>query len=70
MGSQKNHPNETVLLSTQNICQNLWVRKYSQFYAEIFCLSKPVIIEKKADAQYVPVSDCHQMHFQEKGSDK
>ena len=30
--------NETVLLSTQN----LWVRKYLQFYADNFCLSKPV----------------------------
>ena len=34
--------NETVLLSTQYICSKLWVRKYLQFYAEIFCLSKPV----------------------------
>ena len=30
--------NETVLLSTQNICKKLWVRKHLQFYAEIFCL--------------------------------
>ena len=28
-----------VLLSTQNICLKLWVRKYLQFYAETFCLS-------------------------------
>ena len=42
MGTQKNHLNEAVLLSTQNICQKLWVRKYLQFYAENFCLSKPV----------------------------
>ena len=34
--------NETVLLSTQYICSKLWVRKYLQFYTEIFCLSKPV----------------------------
>ena len=32
----------SVLLSTQNICLKLWVRKYLQFYAEKFCLSKPM----------------------------
>ena len=42
MGTQKNRLNETVLLSTQNICYKLWVRIYLQFYAGIFCLSKPV----------------------------
>ena len=31
--TQKNCLNETVLLSTQNICYNLWVRKHLQFYA-------------------------------------
>ena len=35
--------NETVLLSTQNICLKFWVRKYLQFYAKFFCLSKPVL---------------------------
>ena len=43
MGTQKNRLNETVLLSTQNICLTLWVRKYLQFYTEMFCLSKPVL---------------------------
>ena len=43
MGTQKNRLNETVILSTQNICLILWVRKYLQFYAEIFCLSKSVM---------------------------
>ena len=38
MGTQKNRINETVLLSTQNICYKLWVRKYTQFYNEIFFL--------------------------------
>ena len=42
VGTQKNHLNETVLLSTQNICLKIWVRKYLQFYAEKFCLSKPM----------------------------
>ena len=42
MGTQKNRLNETVLLSTQNICYNRWVRKYLQFYTENFCLSKPI----------------------------
>ena len=37
MGTQKNRLNETVLLSTQNRCYILLVRKYLQFYAEIFC---------------------------------
>ena len=39
VGTQKNRLNETVLLSTQNI----YVRKYAQFYAENFCLSKPLV---------------------------
>ena len=43
MGAQKNRLNETVLLSTQNICEKLWVRKYLQFHADNFCLSKPVL---------------------------
>ena len=38
---KKNRLNETVLFSTQNICLKLRVRKYLQFYAEIFCLSRP-----------------------------
>ena len=42
VGTQKNHLNETVLLSTQNISFNWWVRKYLQFYTQKFCLSKPV----------------------------
>ena len=42
VGTQKNRLNETVLLSTQNICKNWWVRKHLQFYAKNFCLSKPV----------------------------
>ena len=44
MGTQKNRLIETVLLSTQNICLKLWVRKYLQLYAENFSLSKPVIV--------------------------
>ena len=43
MGTQKNRLNETVLLSTQNMCLNSWVRKYLQFYAQQFCLSKPMV---------------------------
>ena len=34
MVTQKNHLDETVLLSTQNICLNWWVRKWAQFYAK------------------------------------
>ena len=43
VGTQKNRLNETVLLSTQNICLNCWVRKYLQFYAHKLCYSKPMI---------------------------
>ena len=54
MGTQKNRLNETalerpkhslnekVLVSTQNICSNWWIRKYSQFYTQKICLSKPM----------------------------
>ena len=31
VGTQKNRLNETVLLSTQNICSNGWIRIYLQF---------------------------------------
>ena len=43
MGTQKNRLNETVLFTTQSICLKLLVRKYLPFYAENFCLSKPMI---------------------------
>ena len=46
MGTQKNRLNETVLLSTQNICWNWWERKHLQLYPENLCLSKPEVIEK------------------------
>ena len=42
MGTQKNHLNETVLLSIHNLWQNWWIRKYSHFYSNfffVFCLS-------------------------------
>ena len=45
MGTQKNRLNEKVLLSTQNKCLKLGVRKYLQFYAEKFCLSKPMYLQ-------------------------
>ena len=45
--TQKDRLNETVLLSTQNICWKFCVRKYLQFYAECFCLSKPVHVHLK-----------------------
>ena len=43
VGTEKNCLNESVLLSTQNICLNLWLRTFLQFYAENICLSKPVL---------------------------
>ena len=36
MGTQKNRLDETVLLSTQNICKNLRVRKYLHFTLKSF----------------------------------
>ena len=36
MCTQKNRLNETVLLSTKNICLNLSIRKYLQYYAKIY----------------------------------
>ena len=44
MGTQKYGLNVTVLLSTQNIRLNCWVRKCLQFYAQTFSLSKPVVV--------------------------
>ena len=44
VGTQKNRLNETVLFSSSNICLNLWVRKYLQFYAVNLCLSKPMVV--------------------------
>ena len=43
VGTQKNHLNETVLLSTQNTCLNGWIRKLSHFYADNFCLTDPMM---------------------------
>ena len=37
--TQKYRLNEMVLLITHNKCLNRWTRRYSQFYATIFCLS-------------------------------
>ena len=36
VGTQKNRLNETVLLSTQNICLNWWVRNFLQFYVYFY----------------------------------
>ena len=44
MGTQKNRLSETVLLSTQNICSKLQVRKYLQLNVENFCLSEHVLL--------------------------
>ena len=42
VGTRKKRLKETILLSTQNVCLNLWIRKYLHFNVLIFCLSKPV----------------------------
>ena len=44
VGTQKNR-------LTQNICKKLWASKYLQFYAEHFCLSKPVRLAYKGTQQ-------------------
>ena len=43
MGTQKKRLNETLLLSTQNINLDCWVRKTIQFYAQNFCLTGPMV---------------------------
>ena len=43
MGTQKNRLNETVLLSSQNMFKLMGKKFFLQFYAEIYCLSKPVL---------------------------
>ena len=35
--------NRTVLLSTQNICLDCWVRKYLQFYVGNVCLTGRIL---------------------------
>ena len=44
VGTQKNHLNEMVLLSTQNIYLDCWVRKQLQFYSQKFCLTGPMVL--------------------------
>ena len=46
MGTQKNCLNETVLLKTENLCKLGRVRKYLQFHAQKFYLSKPDLVYK------------------------
>ena len=68
MDTQKNRLNETVLLSTQNICLDCLVRKLLHFYAQKVCLTRPMIavliseftgfwthigIEKKFENNYI-----------------
>ena len=54
----KRNVDELVLLSTQNMCLNSWVRKYSQFCAQEFCLSQPMIVILKT--KYLELH-CHIM---------
>ena len=44
MGTQKNHLNEMVLLSTQNKCSNWSIRNNSQFYTKIFHLPGSIMV--------------------------
>ena len=64
VGTQKNHLDETVLLSTQNACVNGWARKYLQFYVQKAPLSKPTLAFMKPintilviQEYYAPFSD-------------
>ena len=51
VGSQWNRVNEMVLLRTQSICSNWWIRQYLRFYAQKSCLSKPM---NKINTQELP----------------
>ena len=44
VGAQKTRLRETVLFSTKNEGLKLSIRKYSQFYAEMFCFSGSMCI--------------------------
>ena len=44
LGTQKNHLNEMVLLSTQNIGLNLFLKKLLQFYNQNFCVIGSMLI--------------------------
>ena len=47
-GTQKNHLNEMVLLAPKtNVEKKQWVRKYSQFYSQNFCITWPMIFRIK-----------------------
>ena len=68
MGTQKNHLDETVLLGTQNICLKLRVGKYLQFYAQKFCLSKPIlkndlVLASSADPDKMKHGAFYQGHY-------
>ena len=57
MGTQKNRLNETVLLSTQNICLSGQVRKYLQFYAQKFCYLCGLVMIVHVYFQFIPAAD-------------
>ena len=48
----------TVPLSNQNICLKALVKKYLQFYAENFCLSKPVVVNGRKSVKTVWLFFC------------
>ena len=43
MGTQKSQWDGSFEHPTHKLCSNWWIRKYLQFYAQKFCLSKPMI---------------------------
>ena len=59
MDTQKNRLHQTVLLSTQNICQNLLVRNYLQFYAENLRLSTSLQPDYYWRPSFASISPCY-----------
>ena len=59
MGTQKNRLDETVLLSTQNICLNWWVRKISTIFTLNFLLNWPNVFGQLKHALYCVLEAWH-----------
>ena len=60
VGTQKNRLNETVLMITQNICSNRWIRKYLQFNDRRLCV---VSLSKNINPSLVLVQPRKTCHF-------
>ena len=52
MGTQKNRLDETVLLTTQDLCLNQWPRNYSHINAQKVCLTGPILVRRWGICHY------------------